>query len=90
MFRGRDGTSLHQLFRDNLLTHYEALLGNAHANYIVLNDFYATINDAIDFSGENLTLELHSPELLYLFEFYRCTKAGATFNPYICMEWPVI
>ena len=26
MFRGRDGTSLHQLFRDNLLTHYEALL----------------------------------------------------------------
>jgi hypothetical protein len=86
MFRGRDGTSLHRLFRDNLLAHYEALLGNAHADYIVPNDYYTAIIDAMDFVGDIPTLELHSPELLYLFEFYRCTKTSGTSSTYICLE----
>ena len=66
MFRGRDGTSLHQLFRDSLLAHYEALLGSVQANYIAPNDYYTAIIDAMNFTGDNPILELS-----YLFEFYR-------------------
>jgi hypothetical protein len=50
MFRGRDGTSLQQLFRDNLQARYEALLGNAHADYSAPNDFYTVFIDAMDFA----------------------------------------
>jgi len=35
-------------------------------------------------------VELHSPELLYLFEFYRITKTGGTTSPYVTIEWPWI
>jgi hypothetical protein len=90
IFWGRDGTSLHKLFRDSLLAHYEALLGGVHADYLDPNDFYTSINDAMDFARDNPTLELYSLELLYLFELYRCTKTGGTSSPYICLEWPCI
>jgi hypothetical protein len=63
MFRGRNGASLQHLFKDNLLACYEALLGSAQAGYIVPNDFYTAITDAMDFARENTTFELHSPEL---------------------------
>jgi len=88
MFRGRGGASLHKLFRNRPLAHYVTLLGNAQANYIITDDFYSAITNDMDFTGENLTLELHSPKLLYLFEFYICTKkARVTSSPYICLEW---
>jgi hypothetical protein len=70
MFRGRDGASLQRLFKDSLLSHYQALLGNFQANCIVPNIFYTIITYAMDFAGENPTLELHSSEILYLFEYY--------------------
>ncbi len=50
MFRGRDGASLQQLFKDNLLAHYEALLGINQSGYIVPNDFYTSIIDAMKFA----------------------------------------
>ncbi len=65
---------IQQIFKDNLLAHYEALLGNVQADYNVPIDLYTAIIDAMDFGEENLTIQLHSPELLYLFEFYICTK----------------
>ena len=43
MLWGRDGASLQQLFKDNLLAHYEALLGSNRPDYIVPNDFYISI-----------------------------------------------
>jgi hypothetical protein len=44
--------------------HYEALLdaNNVH-NYIIHNDFYTAISDAMEFAGDANIMELHSPEL---------------------------
>ena len=39
---------------------------------------------------DNYTMELHSPELLYLFEFYRINKIGGTASPYVNIEGPGI
>ena len=35
-------------------------------------------------------MELHSPELLCLFEFYGISKIRGTTNPYVSIEWPWI
>jgi hypothetical protein len=90
VFRGRDGASLHQLFIDSLLAHYNALFGSVNAYYNVPNDFYSAITYAIDCARENQTIELHSLELVYLFEFYICKKTRCPSNPYISQEWPRI
>ena len=48
--------------------------------------FYTTISDAIDLAGESNIIELHSPELLYLFEIYKLINIGGTTNPYVSIE----
>ena len=72
-------------------THYETLLADAgNKDFTIPNDFYTAISDAIDYAGDATTVELHSLELLYLFEFYRITKTGGTTSPYVTIEWPWI
>jgi hypothetical protein len=56
MFRGRDGVFLQHLLKDNLPAHYEALLGNVLTDYIVPNDFYTAITNAMDFAREKPTI----------------------------------
>jgi len=50
------------------------------------NDFYTAISDAIYYAGDATIVELHSPELLYMFEFYKITKIGGTTSPYVNIE----
>jgi hypothetical protein len=58
--------------------HYEALLDdNGNQVYTIPNDFYTVIPDAIDYAVDSPIVELHSPELLYMFEFYRIAKIEA-------------
>ena len=51
---------------------------NGNQDYKIPNDFYTTIYDAIDFAGESNGVKLHSPELIYLFEFHRISEIGGT------------
>jgi len=91
MFRGRDGIGIPTMLRERLQTHYEALLDdNGNKDYTIPNDVYTAISDAIDYAGDATTVELRSPELLYLFEFYIITKIGGTTSPYVNIEWPGI
>jgi hypothetical protein len=87
MFRGLDGTSLRALLGESLHAHYEALLdANGNHGYNIPNDFYTAVSNAIDYAGDTKNMELHSPELLYLFEFYRINKIGGTVSPYVSIE----
>ena len=87
IFRGRDSSSLRALLKESLHAHYEALFdANGSQDYNILNDFYTTISDAIDYAGDNKTVELHFPELLNFFEFYKINKIGGTASPYVNIE----
>ena len=71
--------------------HYEALLDDSgNHGYTIPSDFYTAISDAINYVGDATIVELHSPELMYLFEFYRIFKIGGTTSPYVSIEWPWI
>jgi hypothetical protein len=63
---------------------------NGSQNYNIPNDFFTAISDDIDYAGDTETVELHSPELLYLFNFYKINKIGGTTSPYVNIEWPMI
>jgi hypothetical protein len=76
------------MLRESMHAHYEALLDdNGNQDYTIPNDFYTAISDAIDYAGDATIVELHSPDLLYLFEFSRSSKIGGTTIPYVIIEW---
>ena len=86
-FRGRDNIGIRALLRESLQAHYEALLDdNGNQDYNIPIDFHAPISDAIEYAGDATTVELYSPELLYLFEFYKINKIRGTASPYINIE----
>jgi len=88
MFRGRGNIGIRALLREILQSNYEALLDdNGNHDYTIPNDFYTVISDAIDHAGDATNLKLQSPELLYLFEFYKISKIGGTISPYVNIEW---
>ena len=86
MFRGRDSIGIQDLPRESLQAHYEKRFDDNGNQYCIIpNDFYTAISDAIDYVGDATIVELHSPELLYLFEFNRISKIGGTIIPYVGM-----
>ena len=88
MFRGRDSIGIRALLRESRHAHYEALLDdNGNHDYNILKDFYTAISDVIEYAGDATTLELHSPELLYMFEFYIIPKIGGIVSLYVSIEW---
>jgi len=89
MFRERDNIGIRALLIESLQAHYEVVLdNNGNQDYTIPNDFYTAISDAIDYAGDATIVELHSPELLCLFEFYKISKIGGTVSPYVNIEWP--
>ncbi len=67
MIRERDGNVLQHLFRDILLSHYEALLdNNSTHDFIIPDELYSTIAHSIDFAEDIPRVEIYSLELLYL------------------------
>jgi hypothetical protein len=91
MFRGLDNNSISQLFKQSLQAHYELLLEEVgEKEFVTPTDFYSTIFEAIDKANDYPTVELKSPDLLYLFEYLRINKVGGTGSTYVCIEWPGI
>ena len=71
--------------------HYKALLDdNGNQVYTIPNDFYTAISDAIDYADDATIVELHSTELLYLFNFYNMSKIGCKASPCVNIERPGI
>jgi len=91
MFRGKDGGSLQQIFRDNLQEFYEGLvLLNDTEPFIIPDDSYTTISEATESARDSQPAELEPRHTLYLFEFFKIHKIGGINSPYIRMKWPWI
>jgi len=68
MFRGRDSIGIRALFIESMQAHSEALLdNNGNQDYTIPNEFYTAISNAVDYASDAIIVELHSPELLYMF-----------------------
>ena len=89
-FRGNDNNNLLKLFRDSLHELYDRVydLDADHVN--PPEDFYTSLSDATEASGDGHYADLDASHMLYLFEFYNIVKIVVTNNPYACIEWPGI
>jgi len=81
-FRGKDGSGIFQLFRDNLSTTYENILAMDTAEgFQVPEDFFSTLNEATELTGEQTIVEMDAGTQLFLLEFIRITKTGGSTTP---------
>jgi len=91
MFRGRDGASLHQLFRNRLQELYERLFDIAADALAVPEYYYSAIAEESEQAGDKQNIELDPQiHLLYLMEFYKIVKIGGVNIPFASMVWPGI
>ena len=87
-FVGRDGGSLLHLFRDTLSAIYENILNlDCVDTFHLPEDYFTTLNEAVDASNDQQGGELDARTRLHLFEFSNITKTGGINNPYVTMEW---
>jgi hypothetical protein len=76
-FRGRDGGSLLQLFRDTLSTIYENIITlDSVEAFQMPEDYFTTLNEVVEVATDLPRVELDARTELYLFEFSKITKTG--------------
>ena len=50
-------------------------------------DFYTTLSEATETTGDEHYVDMDALHMLYLFDFYKIVKIGGINSPYACIEW---
>ncbi len=86
IFRDKDHTGLHQLFRDSAREIYDKAISLDADAYSIPDDYYMALSEATESAGDRHYVELYPQHLLYLFEIYNTSQVGGVNIPYACMQ----
>jgi len=76
------------MFRDTLAAIYENISNLECVDAFQLHeDYFTTLNEAVDTSNNQQGVELDARTHLQLFEFSKITMTGGINNLYVTMEW---
>jgi hypothetical protein len=89
-FKGKDNNGINHLFRENIHEIYDMPFDIDVEPIDIPVDYYTTIANATEATGEGHKAKIDPHTLLNLFEYYKITKIGGVNNPYACAEWPGI